>query len=57
MFQKLMVKLDQNRKQMKRKRYTYDSVNALYEGIAFVLNSFKSEIFPLNLTQEKESKC
>ena len=36
-----------------KKRNTYESVNALYEGWELTLNAFKSGIFP---TKEKQGK-
>ena len=36
-----------------KKRNTYESVNALYEGRELTLNAFKSGIFP---TKEKQGK-
>ena len=34
-----------------KKRNTYESVNALYEGRELTLNAFKSGIFPIKATQ------
>ena len=39
-----------------KKRNTFDSVNAFYEGRELTLNAFKSEICPLNPSKGKESK-
>ena len=36
-----------------KKRNTFGSVNALYKGQELTLNTFKSEIFPIQATQGK----
>ena len=36
-----------------KKRNTFESVNALYEGRGLILNAFKSGIFPM---KEKQGK-
>ena len=39
-----------------KKRNTYESVNALYEGRELILNAFKGGIFPMKEKQRKELK-
>ena len=39
-----------------KKRNTFDSVTALYEGRELTLNAFRSEIFPIKATQGKGLK-
>ena len=39
-----------------KKRNTFDSVNAIYEGKELNLNAFKSRIFPIKEKYGKESK-
>ena len=39
-----------------KKRNTFDSVNALYEGWEFALNAFKCGIFPIKATQATQSE-
>ena len=49
-------KLNQNTKKIRKKRNTFDSVNALYEGRELTLNALKSWIFSTNETQGKGLK-
>ena len=51
-----MVKLDnksrpRSKEDKDKKRNTFDSVNALYKGLEFTVNTFRSEIFPIKSTQ------
>ena len=39
-----------------KKRNTYKSAYVLYEGLELILNAFKSEIFPIKITQGKGLK-
>ena len=39
-----------------KKQNTFDSVNSLYEGCEFTLNSFRSKLFPIKATQRKGLK-
>ena len=45
--------LDQEQKKIDKKRNTFESVNALYEGRGLILNAFKSGLFPM---KEKQGK-
>ena len=36
-----------------KRRNTFDSINALYEGRELTLNAFRSGIFPIKATQGK----
>ena len=40
----------------KKKRNTFESVNALYEGRELALNAFKSGIFSIKATKDEEIK-
>ena len=51
-----MVNLDQEKNKIRRKRNTFESVNALYEGQELTLNAFRSGIFPIKATQGKGLK-
>ena len=56
-FKELLINLDQEHKKVKmKKRNTFQSVNALYEGREFIINAFKSEIFLIKFTQVKGLK-
>ena len=41
-----MKNLNQELKKIDRKKNTFESVNALYEGRELILNAFRSVIFP-----------
>ena len=51
-----MINLDQDQKKIRKKRNTYESVNALYENRELTLNAFKSEIFPIKAIKGKGLK-
>ena len=51
-----MVNQDQKKNKIRRKRNTFESVNALYEGQELTLNAFRSGIFPIKTTQGKGLK-
>ena len=54
MFQILLINLYQDKKKDKEKnKNILDSINAFYEGREFILNTFRSGIFPTN---EEEGK-
>ena len=55
-WQNLMINLDQDQKKVSKKRDTYESVNALYEGRELTVNAFKSEIFSIKQHKVKGSK-
>ena len=44
------------KKQIRRKRHVFGSVNALYEGQELIFNAFNSGIFPFKHYKESESK-
>ena len=41
------------KKDRDKKRNTFESVNALYEGRGLILNAFKSRLFPMTEKQGK----
>ena len=45
----MIVKLDQNQTQIRKKSNTLKSINDLYDGRELILNKFKSWIFPSKL--------
>ena len=45
------------KKSKDKKRDNYESAYALYKGQEWSLNAFKSEVFPIEATQEKDWKC
>ena len=52
-----MINLDQGqKKKRKKKRNTFVSVKALYEGQELTLNAFSSGTFPINSTQGRGLK-
>ena len=53
--QNLIINLDQKKK-IRKKRNTFDSVSALYEGRALTLNAFKSGTLPIKGTKDKRLK-
>ena len=52
-----MINLDQGKKKIrKKKKNTFVSVKALYEGQELTLNAFSSGTFPINSTQGRGLK-
>ena len=52
-----MINLDQGKKKIrKKKKNTFVSVKALYEGQELTLNAFSSGTFPINPTQGRRLK-
>ena len=45
-----MKNLDQGKKKIRKKRNTFESVNASYESRELTLNAFKSRILPIKST-------
>ena len=41
------------KKEDRKKKYTFDSISALYKGRELTLNAFKSGIFPIRATKGK----
>ena len=51
-----MINLDQEKKKIKKKKFFFGSVNALYEGRKLTANAFRSRIFSVNTTQGRRLK-
>ena len=51
-----MINLDQEKKKIKKKKFFFGSVNALYEGRKLTANVFRSRIFSVNTTQGRGLK-
>ena len=51
-----MINLDQDQKKVSKKRDTYESVNALYEGRELTVSAFKSGIFSIKQHKVKGLK-
>ena len=48
----MIIKVDQKKK-IRKKRNTFDSISAIYEGRELTLNAFKSGMFPIKATKGK----
>ena len=53
LWQNLIIRLDYKKKTIRKKRNTFDSISALFEGLELTLNVFRSGIFLMKATKGK----